>query len=110
MELLITLGIIGGIFVLGVLILGLMELGVYIVAGVQAFPVKVAAVYTKMVENNKEFLAKREAAKIEREQRKLDAKKEKLNKKAETVVPAETTKVEEVVVPDNKPVDVNVAG
>ena len=110
MELLITLGIVGGIFIAGVLALGIMELGVYIVAGVQAFPVKVAAVYTKMIDNNKEFLAKREAAKIEREQRKLDAKKEKLNKKAEAVAPAETAKVEEVVVEAAAPVNTEVAG
>lgn len=88
MELLITLGVIGGLFALALIILGLTEVSVYIVAGVKAFPVKVQNVYEELVKNNKELIEKRAARKIAKQEAKLKAKKEKLEKQQNATIEA----------------------
>lgn len=88
MELLITLGVIGGIFALALIILGLTEVSVYIVAGLKAFPVKVQNVYEDLVKNNKEQIERRTARKIAKQEAKLQAKKDKLEKQQKATIDA----------------------
>lgn len=111
MELLITLGVVGGIFALALLILGLTEVAVYIVAGMKAFPVKVQNIYEELVKNNREFIAKKEARKIAKQEAKLKAKKEKLEKKQNEVLAnvAEEVKVAEANIESNQVVTANVS-
>lgn len=98
MELLIVLGILGGFFALGLIVLGFAELAVYLVAGIKAFPVKVENVYNSLVEDNKELLEKIKARKQAKAEKRAKAKEEKRIKKEQEIineVKEETEKVEE---------------
>lgn len=101
MELLIVLGIIGGLFALGFLTIGVVEALVYVVASFKAFPVKTEEVYNHLVANNKELLEKIKARKEAKRVEKIKKLEEKKAKENETIVSEEITaeakKIDEAV-------------
>lgn len=97
MELLITLGAIGGVALLGALVATGTHFLCYIIAGFKAFPTKTQAIYESLVAHNKEVIEKAKAKKEEKARQKEEKLKEKARQEKEKKEKEFESKAEELI-------------